>query len=334
MDLSTTYMGLQLKNPVVLSASPLSKELDTIMKLEDAGAAGVVLYSVFEEQIEADADALDHYLTRGAESYQEAISYFPQIGEYRRGPDEYVAHVAKAKEAVDIPIIGSLNGVATGGWVDYAKKIQEAGADALELNVYFVATDPNLSSAVVEDLHVDILKAVKAAVTIPVAVKIGPFFSSMSNMAKKLDDAGADALVLFNRFYQPDIDLANLEVKPDLKLSTSDELRLPLRWIAILAGNVQCSLAATTGVHTAEDVLKLTMAGADVTMMCSAVLHHGIARVTEVIDGVTKFLEAKDYASLAQARGSLSQQSCAEPAAFERANYMKALNSYSLSIPA
>lgn len=327
MDLSTTYMGIPLKNPVVMSASPLSKELDTLLQVEDAGASAVVMYSLFEEQIEGEEEALEHFLTRGTESYQEALTYFPQVGDYRRGPEEYLEHLAKAKEAVEIPIVGSLNGTATGGWVDYAKKIQEAGADALELNVYYIATDGGLSAGEVEQRYVDVLSAVRESVTIPLAVKIGPFFSSLSNVARRLDEAGADALVLFNRFYQPDIDLENLEVKPDLKLSTPFEMRLPLRWIAILHGRVQCSLAATTAVYTAEDVLKLTMAGADVTMMCSAVLKHGHGRIAEVIQGVTRFLEEKEYESLTQARGSLSQQSCPEPAVFERANYMKALTS-------
>jgi len=333
MDLSTTYMGIDLKNPVVMSASPLSKELDTLMKLEDAGASAAVMYSVFEEQIEGEETALDHYLERGTNTFAEALTFFPQVGEYRRGPDEYLAHLAKAKEAVDIPLIGSLNGTATGGWIDYARQIEQAGADALELNVYYVAADGSLSGTEVEQKYLDIVKAVKDSVSLPVAVKIGPFFSSTGHLAKQLDAAGADALVLFNRFYQPDIDLENLEVKADLALSTPFENRLPLRWIAILKGQVDCSLAATTGIHTADDVLKLTMAGADVTMMCSAVLKHGLNRVTEVLDGVTQFLEAKEYESLAQTRGSLSQKSCAEPTVFERANYMKAINSYDPNYP-
>jgi len=328
MDLSTTYLGLKLKNPLVPSASPLSREMATLRQLEDAGAAAVVMYSLFEEQIQLEAEALDHFLSRGTESFAEALTYFPEVHEYRRGPEEYLEHLQKATEAVDIPIIGSLNGMSTGGWIDYAQRIEEAGAAALELNIYFIPTDPDLTSAEVDDLYVDILKAVKAHVRIPVAVKLSPYFSSMAHVARRLDEAGADALVLFNRFYQPDIDLEKLEVKPHVLLSTPQAMRLPLRWIAILYGHLQADLAGTGGIHTAEDVLKMLMAGADVTMMCSALLLHGPGHLTTVLQDLQTWMEEHEYESVAQLQGILSQKSCPEPAAFERAHYMKALTAY------
>lgn len=332
MDLSTTYMGLKLKNPLVPSASPLSRDIETVKKLEDAGAAAIVVYSLFEEQISFEAAELDHFLTSGTDSYAEALSYFPEPEEFNLGPDEYLDHIRKVKEATQIPVIGSLNGISTGGWIDYAKKIEQAGADALELNVYFVPTDINQEGRQVENLYKVILKAVKANVNIPVAMKLSPFFSSMARMAKELDEAGADALVMFNRFYQPDLDLNDLEVKPGVVLSSSNDLRIPLRWIAILYGKLQASMAGTTGVHTAMDVLKLVAAGADVTQMCAALLLNGPGYLAQVLSDVEKWLTEKEYESLDMLKGSMSQKAVKEPAAFERANYMKALNSYSAAV--
>jgi len=328
MDLSTTYLGLNLKNPIVPSASPLSHTLDSMKRLEDAGAAAVVMYSLFEEQISHEAAELDHYMQYGTESFAEATSYFPEADEYNLGPEEYINHIHEAKEALGIPVIGSLNGVSTGGWISYAKKIEEAGADALELNVYHIPTNPQQSAGDVEQLYIDVLKAVKNSVKIPVAMKLSPFFSNMASMANKLDAAGVDSLVLFNRFYQPDFDLAELEVTPNVILSTPQALRLPLRWIAILHGRIKANLAATSGVHTAQDVLKMLMAGADVTMMCSALLKHGPSRLTEVLEETSRWMIDHEYVSVAQMKGSMSQKSVANPAAFERANYMKALGSY------
>jgi dihydroorotate dehydrogenase (fumarate) len=328
MDLSTTYLGLRLKNPIVPSASPLSRTLDGIKRLEDAGAAAIVMYSLFEEQIHHEAAELEHYLSYGTQSFAEALSYFPETGEYNLGPEEYIEHIRKAKEAVDIPIIGSLNGISTGGWIQYARKIQDAGADALELNVYYIPTDAKLTGEVVEQRYLDVLKAVKSTVTIPVAMKLSPFFSSMANMAARLDAAGVNGLVLFNRFYQPDLDTDALDVVPNVTLSTSQAVRMPLRWIAVLFGKLKASLAATSGVHGAQDVVKLVMAGADVTQMCSALLLHGPGRITEVLEELDRWLIEHEYVSLKQMRGSMSQKSVADPSAFERANYMKALNRY------
>jgi dihydroorotate dehydrogenase (fumarate) len=332
MDLSTTYLGLKLKNPLVPSASPLSRTLDGMKRLEDAGAAAIVMYSLFEEQIEHETAELNHYLQYGTESFAEALSYFPDTGEYNLGPDEYVEHVHRAKSTLGIPVIGSLNGISTGGWVTYAKKIEQAGADALELNVYYIPTDRKLSAHDVEQRYIDVLRSVKSNVKIPVAMKLSPFFSSLAHTAEELVKAGADGLVLFNRFYQPDIDLETLEVRPGVVLSSSVAMRVPLRWIAILYGHVKASLAATSGIHSGEDVLKMLMAGADVTMMCSALLLHGAGRVTEVLSEVEQWMTEHEYASVSQMKGSMSQKSVADPAAFERANYMKALNSYRIII--
>ncbi len=328
MDLSTTYMGMNLRNPLVASSSPLSHKVDTICKLEEAGIGAVVMYSLFEEQITLESQQLDYFLTHGTESYAEALSYFPDLGEYNVGPDEYLNLIRKAKEKVNIPIIGSLNGVSAGGWVKYARMIQEAGADALELNVYYLPTDPHLPGTDVEQMMVDVVKAVRQEVSIPLAVKMAPFFSSIPNMAKRLAEAGANALVLFNRFYQPDIDIENLEVTPHLVLSDSDELRLPLRWTAILYGRVPVDLAITTGVHTYQDVLKGLMAGAKVTMMASELLQNGMERIGQILDEVRAWMEEYEYSSVQQMIGSVSQKNVKEPAAFERANYMKVLDSY------
>lgn len=332
MDLSTTYLGLKLKNPLVPSSSPLTRTLDNLRRMEDAGAAGVVLYSLFEEQITLESEMLNHYLTQGIESFPEALSYFPEAPEYQTGPEGYLEHIRRAKSALEIPVIGSLNGVSTGGWVNYARKIEEAGADALELNVYYLPTDVNLGSPEVESIYLDILKDVKTAVTIPVAIKLSPYFSAMANMAKRLADGGADGLVLFNRFYQPDLDPENLDIVPHLVLSNSNELRLPLRWIAILYGRIQADLALTTGIHTVEDVVKGVMAGASITMIASELLQHGVGRVGEILTGLEQWLDEYEYDSLEQMKGSLSQINCAEPAAFERANYMRVLSSYSREV--
>ncbi|MDZ7290864.1 MAG: dihydroorotate dehydrogenase-like protein [candidate division KSB1 bacterium] len=328
MDLTTTYLGMKLKNPLVASASPLSRTIDNIRKLEDAGASAIVLFSLFEEEILHETRELDHFLTYGTESYAEALSYFPQPEEFYVGPEGYLEHIRQARAAVDIPIIGSLNGVSTGGWINYARKIEAAGANAIELNIYYIPTDPALSGNDVEGMYLDTLKAVKASVKIPVALKLSPFFSAMVNMARRFDAAGADALVLFNRFYQPDIDLEQLEVVPNIILSTPHALRLPLRWIAILYGQVKADLAATSGIHSAQDVLKALMAGAKVTMMASALLHNGIGHVRQILRDMEIWMEEHEYESVRQMQGSMSQKSVAEPAAFERANYIKALQRY------
>jgi dihydroorotate dehydrogenase (fumarate) len=328
MDMTTTYMGMTLRNPLVASSSPLSHKVETICKLEEAGIGAVVMYSLFEEQITLESQQLDYFLTHGTESYAEALSYFPDIGEYNVGPDEYLNLIRKAKEAVDIPVVGSLNGVSAGGWVKYARMIEQAGADALELNVYYLPTDPDLPGTEVEQMTVDTVQAVRQQVNIPLAVKMVPFFSSIPNVAKRLAEAGANALVLFNRFYQPDLDIENLEVVPHLVLSNSDELRLPLRWTAILYGRVPVDLAITTGVHTYQDVLKGLMAGAKVTMMASELLQNGLGRIGQILQELQAWMEEHEYASVQQMIGSMSQKNVAEPAAFERANYMKVLDSY------
>jgi dihydroorotate dehydrogenase (fumarate) len=328
MDLSTTYLGLNLNHPIVPSASPLSQSLDGIRRLEDAGASAIVMYSLFEEQIVGESHLLDHFLTYGTESFAEALNYFPEMDNYNVGPEAYLELIRNAKGAVDIPIIGSLNGTSAGGWVEYARHIQEAGADALELNIYYVATDPLWSGAEVEQMYLDVVRTVKANVTIPVAVKVGPYFSSFGNMAYRLAEAGADGLVVFNRFYQPDFDLDHLTVVPNLVLSSQHELRLPLRWVAILYGRIPADLAITSGVHTHEDVLKGMMAGAKVTMLASELLRHGIHRIAEIVNAMSRWMEEYEYESVAQMQGSMSQQNVADPAAFERANYMKVLQSW------
>lgn len=325
MDLSTKYLGMQLRTPLVASASPISQEISGIRRLEDAGASAVVLYSLFEEQLKQEGLRLEHDLNAGTESFAESTTYLPRPGEFRTGPEGYLNHIQKAKDAVDIPIIASLNGSTLGGWAKYARQIEEAGADALECNIYYIPTDMNLSGAEVEKTYIDILREVKIAVEIPVAVKVSPFFSNMANMAKRLDDTGADGLVLFNRFYQPDIDLEELEIKPNVLLSGPQELRLPLTWIGILFGRLKASLAATSGAHNAEDVIKLLMVGADVTMLCSALLRNGTNHLRHVENGIREWMEAHEYESVRQMQGSMSQIHCADPAAFERAQYMRAV---------
>jgi dihydroorotate dehydrogenase (fumarate) len=329
-DLSTTYLGLELKNPLVASAGPLCEVLDNIRRMEDAGAGAVVLHSLFEEQITLESQELDRYLSDGTESFAESTTYFPDMASYNLGPDGYLEHVRRAKAAVGIPVIGSLNGVSSGGWISYAKKIEQAGADALELNVYYIPTDPDLTSARVEQMYVDLVSDVRRSVRIPVAVKLGHFWSAPANVAARLDRAGADALVLFNRFYLPDFDLENLEVVPHLTLSSSYELLVRLHWVAILHGHVSADLAVTGGVHTGEDVLKAMMAGARVAMMTSALLRHGIDHLGAVRRDLAAWMESHEYDSIRQMQGSMSYRSVRQPAAFERANYMKVLSSYAL----
>ncbi len=329
-DLTTKYLGMTLKNPLVVSASPLSAEVDNIRRMEDSGASAVVLPSLFEEQIQVESNTLDHFLWQGTESFAESLTYMPDMAGYKLGPDGYLEHLRKAKQAVKIPVIGSLNGVSTGGWVGYAKKIEEAGADALELNIYFIPTNAEMSGGQVEQMYVDLVAQVKASIHIPVAVKIGAYFSSLPNMAKRLDQAGANALVLFNRFYQPDFDLEALEVVPNLILSTPHELLLRLNWVAVLYGKVKADLAITGGVHSALDVLKSMMAGASVAMMTSALLRNGIGHLATVQTELLKWMEEHEYESIHQMRGSMSQRAVADPSAFQRANYVKVLSSYAL----
>ena len=326
MDLRTDYMGLKLPCPIMAGASPLSEDVANIEALAAAGAGAVVMHSVFEEQLAAEAENLDHYLEQGSDAFAEALSHFPAIADYKVGPEAYLDHLAAAKKAVDVPVIASLNGLSVGGWIDYAGQIQSAGADALELNIYLIPTNPAADAAKIEQVYLDIVAAVKRTVSIPVAVKLSPFFSATANMAARLDAAGADALVLFNRFYQPDIDLDAMEVSPRLLLSDPAESRLPMRWIAILFGRVDVSLAATSGIHTGADAAKLILAGADAVQVVSALLTNGIGRITDIRDEMARLLAGKGYASVAEARGVLSQKTCPEPAAFERANYMKTLH--------
>jgi dihydroorotate dehydrogenase (fumarate) len=327
MDLNTEYLGLKLRTPFVPAASPLSESLDNIKKMEDSGASAVVLHSLFEEQIRLERNELLDHLSFGTESNPEAQTYFPEPEEFHIGPENYLEHIHNAKKAVDIPIIASLNGSTMGNWTQYAKLMQEAGADAVELNIYWIPTDVRASAADVEKVYLDIVRAVKKEVTIPVAVKLSPFFTNFANMAAQLADAGADGLVLFNRFYQPDIDVETLEIKPNLLLSTPMAMRLPLRWIALLYGQTRADLAATGGIHRATDAVKMLMAGADVTMICSALLRHGIPYIGLLESHLKLWLEEHNYDSVGQLRGSLSQKNCADPSAFERAQYMRAISS-------
>jgi len=327
-DLSTTYLGLKLKNPLVASASPLSKKLDSARKLEEAGVSAIVMYSLFEEQITHETLELDHYLTRGSDSFAEAQTYLPDGGMYAVSPEKYLTQVAGLKKNLKIPIIGSLNGVSKGGWTSYAKSIEDAGADALELNLYYVVTDPDLKSEDVEATHVDLVAEVRNAVKIPLAVKLSPFVTSLPNFASRIVEAGANGLVLFNRFYQPDFDLDELDIVHNLDLSTSADLRLPLRWISILYGKVEADFALTSGVHAPTDVIKSMMAGAKVAMTASNLLHNGTGAVGQVLNGVEEWMKEREYESIEQMQGSMSQQNVREPAAFERANYMKVLGSW------
>ena len=327
-DLSTTYLGLNLKNPLVASASPLSKNIDRARKLEEAGASAIVMYSLFEEQIIHESLELDHYLTRGTDSFAEAMSYLPDGGIYSVGPEKYLNQVAGLKKALSIPVIGNLNGVSKGGWTKYAKQIQDAGADALELNLYYIPTDLDLTAQELENAQVELVAQVKSAISIPLAVKLSPFITALPNFARRIVEAGANGLVLFNRFYQPDFDLNELKIVPSLDLSTSAELRLPLRWISILHGKINADFALTSGVHTANDVLKSMMAGAKVAMMASNLLRNGEQVIPSMLTELETWMKEREYVSIKQMQGSMSQKSVKEPAAFERANYMNVLNSF------
>jgi dihydroorotate dehydrogenase (fumarate) len=325
MDLSTKYLGMQLRTPLVASASPLSQEISGIRNLEDAGASAVVLYSLFEEQLHKEALELELHLNAGTESFAESVTYFPHSSEFHTGPEEYLEHIRKAKSAVDIPIIASLNGATLGGWAKYARQVEQAGADAIECNLYFIPTNTEILGSEIETTYADILREVKTSVQIPVAAKLSPFFSNLANVAKRMDQLGTNGLVLFNRFYQPDIDLEELEIKPNVLLSSAQDLRLPLTWIGILYGHIRANLAATSGVHGPEDVIKLLMVGADVTMLCSALLRYGIEHLRQVEKGVVEWMEKHEYESVHQMQGSMSQLRCADPEAFERAQYMRAV---------
>ena len=330
IDLSTTYLGLKLKNPLVASASPLCEDVGNIRRIEDAGAAAVVLQSLFEEQLEIEEDDLDRFLIESSERSAESVTHFPEMTGWVRGPDEYIEHVRACKKAVTIPIIASLNGSTKGGWLGYARQIQQAGADALELNIYSIPVDPDVTGEQVEQRYVEIIQAIKAEVQIPVAVKLGPYFSSMANMGRKLDAAGANGLVLFNRFYQPDYDLEALEVVPNLVLSSPHELLLRLHWIAVLYGQVKADLALTGGIHAATDVVKAMMAGAKVAMMTSALLKRGINYLDTLATELLIWMGEHEYDSIKQMQGSMSRNAVPQPAAFERVNYMKVLGSYSM----
>ncbi|GAB6282975.1 MAG: dihydroorotate dehydrogenase-like protein [Ignavibacterium sp.] len=328
MDLKTDYLGFQLKNPIIATAGPLSKDLEDIKKMEDSGIAAITLFSLFEEQIEKESLELFHRTTVFTESYAESTTYFPEITNYKTGPEGYLELIRKAKDAVDIPIIASLNGKSLGGWIDYAKKIQEAGADALELNIYRLATSIDATPQEIEKEYIEIVKTVKNSVSIPIAVKMHPFFTSVAYMAEQFAKAGANGLVLFNRFYQPDINLENLEVEPNVLLSTPMATRLPLRWIAILYGKVNADLAATSGIYSEKDVVKMILVGAKVTGMMSALLKFGIGHVKDVLTKLEMWLEINEYESIEQMRGSMSYKNVNDPAQFERANYMKVISSY------
>jgi dihydroorotate dehydrogenase (fumarate) len=328
MDLSTTYLGMNLRTPLVVSASPLSEELDDIKRMEDAGASAVVLYSLFEEQLTNDSFELDYHLTHHRESYAEALTYFPEPTHFHLGPEGYLNHIRKAKEAVKIPIIASLNGTSLGGWTGYAKEMEQAGADAIELNIYSIPADTELPGVDVEHTYLDIIEMIKPHIKIPIAVKLSPFFSNLAHMAKRMNEEGADGLVLFNRFYQPDINFETLEIHPNIILSTPQALRLPMRWIAILYGRIRCSLAATSGIHTARDVLKMLMVGADVTMLCSVLFRHGIDHIRVIERDLIDWVNEREFKSVRQLQGSMSQKHCANPGDFERAQYVQALQSY------
>lgn len=330
MDLSTKYLGLTLKSPLVASASPLSEDINNLKKLEDAGIGAVVLHSLFEEQIRLEQEEANFHATAGTEAFAESLSYFPEVEDYKLGPELYLEHIQKSKAAVDVPIIASLNGSSLGGWTEYAKEMESAGADAIELNIYNIPTDANMSGADVEQQYIDILKAVKGAVKIPVALKLSPFFSNFSNMAKRFDEAGADSLVLFNRFYQPDIDLEEFEVTPNLLLSQSNAMRLPMRWIAILKDNIKADLAATSGIHTGTDVIKMLLVGANVAMLCSSLLKHGVNHVKNIEDHMVQWMKEKEYNSINELQGSMSQGKTSDPGSYERAQYMKAITKYQM----
>ncbi len=328
MNLTTRYLGFKLRTPLVPSASPLSEKIDNIKRMEDAGAPAVVFHSLFEEQVRSDHHELQYYLDQGTESYAESLSYFPDQTEFKVGPEAYLEHIAQAKAAVDVPIIGSLNGTTFGGWMTYAQQIEQAGADALELNIYSIPSDPEVSGEDIETSYLTILASIKAQLKIPVAVKLSPFFTNFAQFARRADRNGANALVLFNRFYQPDIELETLEISPNVLLSTPMAMRLPMRWIAMLYGRIGANLAATSGIHRATDALKMLMAGADVTMLCSVLLRRGIEHIRVIEREMREWMEEHEYESVEQLKGSMSQKNCPDPSAFERAQYMRALATY------
>jgi dihydroorotate dehydrogenase (fumarate) len=327
-DLTTTYMGMQLKHPVVPSASPISRTIDGMKQLEDAGAPAVVMYSLFEEQVSLQTGEFSEMVSGGELSVADALEYFPRENDYVRDADAYVEHVRKAKQALDIPVIASMNGTSKGGWLDYAQSLEEAGADGIELNIYFIPTSDNLLGMDIENLYFDILGSVKERVDLPVAVKLSPFFSAIPDIAVRLDEAGADALVLFNRFYQPDIDVEGKSVVPRLNLSRPEDILLPLRWIAILYGQVDCSLALTSGVHSGEGVLKAILAGADVANVCSVLLAEGVNRLTGIVEETEQLLDKLGAESFDEVRGDVSLEAYVEPTAFERGSYIQLLQSY------
>jgi dihydroorotate dehydrogenase (fumarate) len=333
MDLMTRYMGLQLKNPLVASASPLTGELDSLRRLEDAGAAALILPSLFQEEIEAEAARYEHLTSAHDDSWPEGLSNFPKLADAQHGPHQYLELVRRARQAVEVPVIASLNGISNEGWTSYAKQLEQAGANGLELNIYFIPADLAATGRDVEQRYLDILRSVRASVSIPVAVKLSPYFSSVGNMALALEDAGADALVLFNRFYQPDLDLTRLQVLTDLKLSGPNEIRLPLLWLAVLAGRTRASLAASTGVTSAEEVVKYLLVGADVVMTTSSLLRQGPGHMATLLAGLEKWLHAREFTSLTHVRGIMSQRSLRDPQAFERANYIKILHGYRQPAP-
>jgi dihydroorotate dehydrogenase (fumarate) len=332
MDLTTRYLGLKLRTPLVPSASPLSENIDNIKRMEDAGAPALVFHSLFEEQVRRDHHELQFYLDQGTESYAESLTYFPDQAEFKVGPEAYLDHIAQAKAAVQIPIIGSLNGTTFGGWMKYAQEIEQAGADALELNIYNVPSDPDRSAEDIENEYLTIISSIRAQLSIPVAVKLSPFFTNFAQFARRVDRNGANALVLFNRFYQPDIELETLEISPNVLLSTPMAMRLPMRWIAILYGRISANLAATSGIHRATDALKMLMAGADVTMLCSVLLRRGIEHIRVLEQEMREWMEEHEYESVEQLKGSMSQKNCPDPSAFERAQYMRALSTYPRSV--
>ncbi len=333
IDTKTHYLGLELKNPLVAAASALTKKTSHIKRMEDAGISAVVMYSLFEEQITHDSLAFNYYMERGTDRFAESLDYFPDLEKYNVGPDQYLEQIRKNKEAVDIPVIGSLNGVSNSGWIEYAQKMAEAGADALELNTYYLPTNLDIEACQVEDNTFELVKAVCDNVSIPVSVKLSPFFTALPNFINLLIEAGADGFVLFNRFIQPDLDIENMEVDSTLHLSTSSELLLPLRWMALLYGRVNADLALTTGVHTGVDLVKAIIAGANVAQVASEFVANGLERAEDMLAEMENWMMAYEYESVEKMRGSMSQKNVENPAAFERANYMKALQSYDNKLP-
>jgi len=328
MNLTTNYLGFKLRTPLVPSASPLSEKIDNIKRMEDAGASAIVFHSLFEEQVRRDHHDLQFYLDQGTENYPESLTFFPDHADFKVGPEAYLEHLAQAKTAVHIPIIGSLNGATFGGWMKYAQEIEQAGADALELNIYQVPNDADRAADDIENEYLTIIASIKAQLNIPVAVKVSPFFTNFAHFARRVDRSGANALVLFNRFYQPDIELETLEISPNILLSTPMAMRLPMRWIAMLYGRIGANLAATSGIHRATDALKMLMAGADVTMLCSVLFRRGIKQIKVLEEEMRQWMEEHEYESVEQLKGSMSQKNCPDPSLFERAQYMRALATY------